>query len=195
MFPPAARREPSPAAKADVVSLFLTPFEGLAPQVLRVEFAYLSRLQSWGPILVPALFFALGNVAAVLLRNGAERLQQRLAGWLQLGRRRASAPGVDTGTVIERDRLARIVPGETTYDEVLELCGRDREEREDFAMPQRRTLVYRGRRDVPHRRWAWSWLAAVSHWDVERHEVEITVENGVVQNLHVRVGRARHAQA
>jgi hypothetical protein len=196
MFPPAARREPSPSARtADVVSLFLTPFEGLAPQVLRVEFAYLSRLQSWGPILVPALFFALGNVAAVLLRNVADRMQQRLAGWLQLGRRRASAPGVDTGTVIDRDRLARIVPGETSYQEVLELCGHDREEREDFAVPQRRTLVYRGRRDVPHRRWAWSWLAAVSHWDVERHEVEITVENGVVQNLQVRVGRARHAQA
>jgi hypothetical protein len=48
---------------------------------------------------------------------------------------------------------------------------------------------------VPHRRWAWSWLAAVSHWDVERHEVEITVESGVVQNLHVRVDRARQAQA
>jgi hypothetical protein len=46
---------------------------------------------------------------------------------------------------------------------------------------------------VPHRRWAWSWLAAVSHWDVERHEVEIIVENGIVQNLQVRIGRARQA--
>ena len=194
MFPPAARREPSPSeAGADVVSLFLTPAEGLAPQVLRVEFGYFSRLQSWGPILVPALFFALGNVAAVLVRNGAERLQRRMAGWLQLGRRRASAAGVDTGTVLGRERLAAIVPGETTYDEVLRLCGFEVEEREDLAMPQRKTLVYRGRRDVPHRRWAWSWLAAVSHWDVERHEVEIIVENGIVQNLQVRIGRARQA--
>jgi hypothetical protein len=194
MFPPAARREPSPSREGtDAVSLFLTPAEGVTPQVLRVEFGYFSRLQSWGPVLVPALFFALGNAAAVLVRTFAERLQRRLAGWLQLGRRRASATGVDTGTVITRERLAAIVPGETTYDEVLRLCGAEMEEREDLAMPQRKTLVYRGRRDVPHRRWAWSWLAAVDHWDVERHEVEITVENGVVQNLQVRIGRARQA--
>lgn len=194
MFPPAARREQSPSLQtADVVSLFLTPAEGLTPQVLRVEFGYFSRLQSWGPILIPALFFALGNGAGVLVRSFAERLHRRLAGWLQLGRRRASATGVDTGTVIARERLAAIVPGETTYDEVLRLCGSEMEEREDLAMPQRKTLVYRGRRDVPHRRWAWSWLAAVGHWDVERHEVEIVVENGVVQNLQVRIGRARLA--
>jgi hypothetical protein len=54
--------------------------------------------------------------------------------------------------------------------------------------------VYRGRRDVPHRRWAWSWLAAVSYWNVERHEVEIAVVDGVVQNLQVRIGRARSAR-
>jgi hypothetical protein len=178
-----------------VVSLFLTPAEGLTPQVLRIDFGYFSRLQSWGPILVPALFFALGNVAAVLVRSLTERVQRRLAGWLQLGRRRASAPGLDTGTVIARDQLAAIVPGETTYEDVLRLCGREMEEREDLAMPQRKTLVYRGRRDVPHRQWAWSWLAAVSHWDVERHEVEIAVENNVVQNLQVRIGRARQTPA
>jgi hypothetical protein len=31
----------------------------------------------------------------------------------------------------------------------------------------------------------------VSYWDVERHEVEITTEDDVVQNLQVRIGRAR----
>ncbi len=196
MYPPAARREPSPSRPStDIVSLFLTPAEGLTPQVLRVEFGYFSRLQSWGPILVPALFFALGNAAAALVRGFAERLHRQLAGWLQLGRRRASATGVDTGTVIARDRLAQIVPGETTYEDVLRLCGTEREEREDLAQPRRKTLVYRGRRDVPHRRWAWSWLAAVSHWDVERHEVEVVVDGGVVQNLQVRVDRARSPHA
>lgn len=196
MYPPAARREPSPSQPStDVVSLFLTPAEGLTPQVLRVEFGYFSRLQSWGPLLVPALFFALGNAAGALVRGFAERLHRQLAGWLQLGRRRASAAGVDTGTVIPRDRLAQIVPGETTYADVLRLGGPEREEREDLAHPQRQTLIYRGRRDVPHRRWAWSWLAAVSHWDVERHEVEIVVDAGVVQNLQVRVDRARSPRA
>jgi hypothetical protein len=195
MFPPAARREPSPSLPGtDLVSLFLTPAEGLTPQVLRVEFGYFSRVQSWGPVLIPALFFALGNAAGALMRGFAERLYRQLGGWLQLGRQRASATGLDTGTVIPRDHLAAIVPGETTYEEVLRLCGAEVEEREDLATPQRKTLVYRGRRDVPHRRWAWSWLAAVSYWDVERHEVEITVEGGVVQNLQVRIGRARSAR-
>ena len=68
------------------------------------------------------------------------------------------------------------------------------EVREDLAMPHRKTLIYRGRRDVPHRQWAWSWLAAVSYWDVERHEVEIVVEDGLVQNIQVRVDRSRSAR-
>jgi hypothetical protein len=192
MFPPAARREPSPSHRGtDVVSLFLTAPEGLTPQVLRVEFGYFSRLQSWGPVLIPALFFALGNAAGALLRGAAEQLYRRLSGWLQLGRHRASVSKLDTGTVLPRETLAAIVPGETTYEEVLRRCGPEVEEHVDLAAPRRKTLVYRGRRDVPHRRWAWSWLAAVSYWDVERHEVEITVEDGVVQNIQVRIGRAR----
>jgi hypothetical protein len=195
MFPPAARRESSPSlATTDVVSLFLTAAEGLTPQVLRVEFGYFSRFQSWGPVLIPALFFALGNAAGALVRGFAERLHRQLSGWLQLGRRRASATGLDTGAVIPRERLGAIVPGETTYEAVLRECGSEVEEREDLARPGRKTLVYRGRRDVPHRRWAWSWLAAVSHWDVERHEVEISVENGIVQNIQVRIDRARSAR-
>jgi hypothetical protein len=195
MFPPAARREPSPAlATTDVVSLFLTEPQGLTPQVLRVEFGYYSGVQSWGPLLIPALFFALGNAAGALARGVAERLRQRLSGRLQLGPRRASAAGIDTGIVIPRARLAAIVPGETTYEDVLRMCGAQVEEREDLARPGRKTLVYRGRRDVPHRRWAWSWLAAVSHWDVEHHEVEIGVANGVVQSIQVRIDRARGAR-
>ena len=191
MFPPAARREPSPSQPTtDVVSLFLTPPEGLTPQVLRVEFGYFSRLQSWGPVLIPALFFALGNGAGALTRTFVERLHRRLAGRLQLGRRRASASGLDTGAVIPRDRLEAIVPGTTTDEEVRRLCGSEVEEREDLARPRRKTLLYRGRRDVPHRRWAWSWLAAVSHWNVERHEVEITLDDGIVQDIQVRIGRS-----
>jgi len=192
MFPPAARREPSPSRPGtDVVSLFLTDTEGLTPQVLRVEFGYFSRLQSWGPILIPALFFALGNGAGVLVRNTAERLYQSVAGRLQFGRRRASAAGIDSGVVVSRDRLSAIVPGESTYDDVLRICGTEVEEREALGAPERKSLIYRGRREVPHRRWALSWLASVSHWDVERHEIEITLDRGIVQDIQVRVGRTR----
>ena len=196
LIPPIARREPSPArGDTDSVSLFLTATEGLIPQVLRVEFGYFSRLQSWGPILIPALFFALGNGAGVLARNLFEAAYKRLSGRFQFGRRRASATGVDTGAVIPRDRLSEIVPGETTYEDVLRICGPEVEEREGFGTRGRKVLVYRGRREVPHRRWAWSWLAAVSHWDVERHEVEITLDNGIVQDIQVRVGRTRSTPA
>jgi hypothetical protein len=194
--PPAARREPSPSRPStDVVSLFLTPTEGLTPQALRVEFGYFSRLQSWGPILIPALFFALGNIAAVLVRHLAEHAYRRLGWRVQVGRQRASAPGVDSGTVIAREQLAAIVPGETTYADVLRLCGPEVEERVDLARPRRRVLVYRGQRDVPHRRWASRWLATVSHWDVERHEIEILVDDEVVQDIQIRIGRARAAPA
>ena len=192
LIPPSARREPSPARTgSDVVSLFLTATEGLTPQVLRVEFGYFSRMQSWGPILIPALFFALGNGAGVLARNLFEALYRRLGTRFQFGRHRASASGVDTGPVIARERLTEIVPGESTYEDVLRVCGKEVEEREGFGAPKRKSLVYRGRREVPHRRWAWSWLAAVDHWDVERHEVEIMLENGIVQDIQVRVGRSR----
>jgi len=191
LSPGTARRELRASRETEAVSLFLAPAEGLTPQVLRVEFGYLSGLQSWGPILVPALFFALGNVAAVMVRSLAEHVRRRLAGRLQVGRRRASAAELDSGVVVSRDRLGAIVLGETTYEEVVRLCGREMEEREGFGTPRRKILVYRGQREVPHRRWTWGWLAAVSHWDVERHEVEIALEDDVVQDIQMRVGRSR----
>jgi len=195
LFPAAARRELSASLETtEAVSLFLAPTEGVTPQVLRVEFGYFTRLQSWGPVIVPALFFALGNVAAVLLRTLVERLRERFAGRVQFGRLRATTARVEEGVVIPREQLAAIVPMETTYEEVLRRCGPEVEEREDLATPGRKVLVYRGRRDVPHRRWTWGWLAAVSYWDVERHEVEITFEDGVVRDIQMRLGRTRHAQ-
>ena len=100
-------------------------------------------------------------------------------------------PAQERGAVLPRERLAQIVPGQTTYEALVHLCGRPSEEREDLATPGRQTLIYRGRRDVPQHRWAWGWLATVSHWDVEHHEVEIALDHGVVQDIQVRVRRAR----
>jgi hypothetical protein len=93
--------------------------------------------------------------------------------------------------ILARERLGEIVPGETTHDEVLRLCGPPAEEREDLAAPARTTLVYRGRREVPHRRWTVGWLATVSHWDVEHHEVEVALEAGRVRDVATRVRRTR----
>jgi hypothetical protein len=190
--PPSSRREPSQSLdNTALVSRFLETGDGISSQALTVQFGYFSTLQSWGPVVIPALFFALGNVAAVLVRALVEQLRRRLAGRVQVGRRWAGRAGRETGAVLSRERLAQIVPGETPYAEVVARCGRPTEEREGLATPGRKTLIYRGRRDVPQRRWSWGWLATVSHWDVEHHEVEITVASGIVQDIQARVRRAR----
>ena len=76
---------------------------------------------------------------------------------------------------------------------MLALCGRDTlEEQERLGAPERRTLVYKGRRVVPkhQRRLLWL-LSSVSDWELEEQEVEIALEGGVVQDVEVRVRRAR----
>src|SRR4030095_258866 len=58
------------------VSLFLDA-EGLSPQTLTVQFGYFTRLQSWAPILIPVLFFVLGNGAGRCGWYGAEWSSKR----------------------------------------------------------------------------------------------------------------------
>ncbi len=192
--PQASRRDlRGPPENTEVVSLFLDRLQGLTPQVLSIEFSYLTRLQSWGPVVIPVLFFVLGNVAAVLLQHLARRVGPPLAARIQVGRRLRDRPDRSHGTVISREQLARIAPGETTYDEVLRLCGTEVEEQEDLTTPGRRTLIYRGRLEVPHRRWRLGWVATVSRWDVEQHEVEIVFADERVRDVQARVRRTRLA--
>ena len=80
-------------------------------------------------MLIPTLFFVLGNVAAVLVRNVAERLSKRWMGRILFWRAARPAAGASSRAPCSpRETLARIVPGVTTYDEVLGLCGPDVEE-------------------------------------------------------------------
>jgi hypothetical protein len=192
LFPQSARRQMSESLEStESVSLFLDRSEGLQPQVLTVQFGYFTRLQSWAPVLIPALFFALGNGAGVLVRSVTERLSKRWAGRLEFGRVQ-KAPKVRThGVVLDADTLRKIVPGQTTYEQVLRLCGRQVEELARLTSPDRRTLVYRGRRIVPRRRRALAWLATVEHWDAEQHEVDIELERDVVRDVQARVRRSR----
>ena len=96
-----------------------------------------------------------------------------------------------TGYVNEYMAVQHIVPGVTTYQEVLELCGSDVEEQSRLTDPGQRRLVYRGRRVVPRRRRAFGWLSTVAHWDVEQHEVHIDLERDVVRDVQARVTRSR----
>lgn len=191
MSPQSARRQLSETLEStDTVSLFLDRSEGITPQVLSVQFGYFTGLQSWAPVLIPTLFFVLGNVAGVLVRNVAERLSKRWTGRV-LFWRSGGQPVRQQGTVLDPATLQQIVPGVTTAEEVRRLCGPDAEEQSRLTAPERRQLVYRGRRVVPRRRRALGWLATVAHWDVERHEVDIELERDVVRDVQARVTRSR----
>jgi len=195
MAPPSARRQLSETRdQTDTVSVFIDRSEGLNSQTLSVQFGYFTDLQSWAPVLIPVAFFLAGNIGGVLLRTLAERLNKRWAGRVGVWRKRGEEVTRETGVVLDHDRLARITPGTTTYEQVLELLGRTVEERVSLNTPERRTLIYRGRRIVPRRRRVVCLLATVTHWDVEDHETEIVVEHDVVRDVQAHVRRSRLTQ-
>jgi hypothetical protein len=192
MLPASARRQLSETRdQTETVSLYLDRSEGLTPQVLTVQFGYFTGLQSWAPVLIPLAFFVAGNIGGVLIRTVAERVSRRWAGRVGFWRTQERPRPRQTGVILGRDTLAKISPGSTTYREVLELCGHDVEERLTLAAPDRRTLVYRGRRAVPHHRRLAGVLAAVTHWDVEDHEVEVVLERDVVADVQAHIRRSR----
>ena len=194
MFPQSARRQRSETLEnTEVVSTFLDPSEGLRPQTLSVQFGYFFGWQAWAPVLIPILFFALGNLAGPLVRFTAQRIGRTLAARVHFGRGHPDGPSRDSGVVLSRETLARIVPGETRYDEVIRLAGGPPEEQEKLTAPDTKLLVYRGRRIVPHRTRTFGWIATVDHWDVEHHEVEIALEREVVSDVQARVRRTRLA--
>ena len=192
LFPQSAKRQRSESLEStDTVSLYLDRSEGVVPQTLTVQFGYFSGLQSWAPVLIPILFFVLGNLAGPLIQAVLGRLSRSIRARVEVGRPRDDRPGRESGVVLPRETVGRIRPGETTRAEVLRLCGSGGEEFEQLAAPERRTLIYRGKRVVPQRRWSFGWLATVAHWDVEHHEVEIELEREVVCDVQARVRRTR----
>jgi hypothetical protein len=192
IFPRSAGRGLSETLDStEEVSLFLDRSEGLTPQVLTVQFGYFRGLRSWAPVLIPMVFFVLGNLAMPIFMMLARRVSSTLASRVQLGPGGAAR---QTGVVFSREALARIVPGVTTYPEVLRLSGPDAEEHEQLTAPGRRTLLYRGQRVAPQGRRGLGWFATVSRWSVERHEVEITIERDVVTDVQARVRRTPIAE-
>lgn len=186
--PSAATRRPSRVrAGSETVTLPLSATEGVVPQVLKVQFSYFTGRIAWRPILVSALLLLLGNITGILIFSGQMSgvLRRRFHVTGRQGDRRES------GIVLAPETLGRIAPGETTLEEVVELCGAPSEDHEHLRPAGRRTLVYRGMRSVPHRRHSLGRLATVSHWTVEHHEVEIDLFEDRVQDLRWRVRKAR----
>jgi hypothetical protein len=193
IYPGAGAREPTDGEPgSETVSVFLDTSEGAVPQVLSIQFGYTTKLQAWLPILIPVVFFVLGRMMGPLIERFTRGFVRRVSARLRFG----AATGVVTpgrGALLSRETLARIVPGRTTHDEVLALCGQDAlEEQERLGAPERRTLVYRGRQVVPKREKRLLWLlSSVSDWELDEQEVEITLERGIVQDVQVRARRAR----
>ncbi len=195
VYPGSSQRRSSETRQAtEIVSAYLDPSEGLRPQVLSVQFGYFTGWKAWSPLLFAALFFVLGNLAGPLVTMLVKTLGARLQGRIQFGPRSGAPAQRETGTIVSRETLARIAPGETTHAEVLNLCGPDPEERERLSAPGHRTLVYRGRRVVPHRRRRFGWLATVNRWDIEHHEVEIELDGDRVRDVQAQVYRTRLSQ-
>jgi hypothetical protein len=193
MYPQSAQRRLSESQEdTDVVSLFLDRGEGLTPQAVAVQFGYFSGLQSWAPVLIPIIFFTLGNLAGPLIRVLATWGGRALSARVAFGRTGRGLP-MESGVVAARETVARIVPGETRYAEVLRILGPQPEEHEQLGAPDRKTLIYRGRRIVPHRRRRLLWFSTVAGWDVEHHEVEIAVDREVVADVQARVRRTHPA--
>jgi hypothetical protein len=191
--PPASRRQLSETRdNTDTVTLFLDRSEGITPQTLTVQFGYFSELQSWAPILIPIAFFALGNLAAPIFRLIGLRAARAFRARVHVGSP-ASTPVSKEGAALSAETLARIKPGETTADEVRQMCGPPTEEVEQLGEPDKRTLVYRSRRMTPQRGRSWGWIATVDHWEVEYQEVDITLAQGMVSNVQARVRHTRVA--
>ena len=176
--------------ETETVTLVLDKSDGLKPQLLRASFAYFDGLHAILPIAVTVAVFTLGHLGgplvAAVFRRGAAAMARRV----HIAPRRGTADHT-SGVVLSKDTLGRITPGETTYQQVLSLCGPHSEEHEQLKMPGRRSLIYRGRRTVPHQRRSFGRLATVSHWDIEHHEVIIDFEGDLVTDLQAHVRRSR----
>ncbi len=185
------RRLSETMESTEVVSLFLDTSEGIAPQHIAVQYGYFSRLQAMALVVIPMVFLALGYAAGPVLGRLAAHFGARMAARVRVGAWNAAPRERATGTVLARADLAKITPGETTYDEVLTLCGTDAEQYERLNAPGRRTLVYRGRRVRPQAGRIFGWVATVQHLEVERHEVTIELDRDVVQDVQADVRRSR----
>jgi len=168
--------------------------EGLVPQVLKIQFAYFAGRLAWRPILISALFLGLGNLTGPMVGALARRLGRTLRARIHVGR--GAAPGREKGAIPSEETLRQIRPGETTYEDVLRLCGPQAEEQSrlptgETRALEKRTLLYRGQRVVPNRRRSFGWFATVGHWDVEDHEVQIDFERDRVRDVQARVRRSR----
>lgn len=187
----AVRSVSETAESTENVALFLDTGEGATPQRLSIQYGYFSRTQAAAVVVVPVVLLLLGYSVGPLVGRASLHAVQRLTGRFHLSKWDGAPRERLTGVVLSHDVLARIRPGETTYDEVLRICGPDAEVAERFPAAGRRTLVYHGRRVRPATRKLVGMLSSVRHLELERQEVTIEFEGDVVRDLQADIRRSR----
>ena len=190
VYPPTSIRRLSETLEStEVVSLFMGSAEGIVPQHMTVQFGYFSRLQGLMIVLIPLLLLAAGPALGPAIGRAMPGLLARVRSRLHLGASEARPRA--HGVVLAPETLDRIVPGKTSREDVLRLCGREVEEEERLDQPDRRVLVYRGWRAVPETRRRMKWVATVEAWEIIAQEARIEIERDVVKDVQVRIRRSR----
>jgi hypothetical protein len=189
MTPATAIRQPSESRRnTEQVSIPIAGGEGITPQAVRVSYTYFTGSFEWRPIVISLLFLLLGNITGPVIVPLVKQLGRKLKAKIHVG----EAPARQTGVLLDGDTIARLRPGQSTYEDVLKLFGTDYEEHErKHGGDAQRTLTYRGQRLVPHRDWKFGRLAHVRHWDVETHEVDVELQEDRVADVQSRVRRAK----
>ena len=189
VYPPTSMRRLSESLEStEVVSLFMGSADGITPQHITVQFGYFSRLQGLMIVLIPLLLLAAGPAI--------ERAMPGLLAWMR-ARLHLGASGASPrarGVMLAPETLDRIVPGKTSREDVLRLCGREVEEEERRDQPDRRVLIYRGWRAVPETRRRMKWVATVEAWEIFAQEARIEIERDVVKDVQVGIRRSRRAE-
>ena len=185
----ALRRLSETRENTDTFSIPLVAADGIVPQVLRVQFVYFRGRLPWRPILLSALLLGLGNLTGPIVGNLLRNLIRAVRQRIHFGR--GEAVGRTRGEVPSQEVLARIRPGESTYEDVLRLVGSAPEEEQRLPTGEIRAVIYRGQLLVPHRGRRFGWFATVKHWEIEHHEVQIDFEQDRVRDVQARIRRTR----
>ena len=120
-------------------------------------------------VLIPLLLLAAGPALGPVHRALDRWRSSRGCGSrLHLGASGAKARLRESGVLLGQETLDRIVPGKTSREDVLRLCGAEVEEEERRGEPDRSVLVYRGWRAVPETRQRMKWVSTVEAWAVHR---------------------------
>jgi hypothetical protein len=192
MVPTTANRRMSETREnTESLSIPLLAADGTMPQTLKVQFVYFRGRLPWRPILLSALLLGLGNLTGPIVGNVIRRLGRTVRERVHFGK---EATRRATGQVPSQETLARIRPGETTYEDVLKLAGGEPEEEQRLPSGEIRTVIYRGQSTVPNRGRRFGWFATVNHWEVDQREVQIDFEHERVRDIQARLRRTRLTQ-